>query len=74
MLNALESLNENSLIVNNVRDTMSEPSGAQAQPLRSNSLLELASFYTKGNVHPQSPHPPKRNSLVLIQSERNYQN
>jgi len=58
--NALESLNENYLIVNNVIDTMSEHSAAQAQPFRSNSLLGLAFFYTKGNVHPQSPHPPMR--------------
>jgi len=37
--NALESLNENSLIVDTVTDTKSERSAAQAQPFRSNSLL-----------------------------------
>jgi len=39
--NAVESLNENSLIVNNVIDTKSEHSAAQTQPSRSISLIGL---------------------------------
>jgi len=42
--NALESLNESSLIVNNVIDTRSEHSG----PVR--ALLGLASFRARGNL------------------------
>jgi len=61
--NALESflLNENSLIVNNVIDTKSEHSAAQAQPFPSNSLLGLISFCAKGNFYPHSPKPLIRN-------------
>jgi len=61
--NALESfsLNENSLIVNNVIDTKSEHSAAQAQLFPSNSLLGLISFCAKGNFYPHSPKPLIRN-------------
>jgi len=44
---ALESSNENSLIVKNVIDTRSEHS----QPLRSNSLLGLIPFCAKGSFY-----------------------
>jgi len=61
---APESSNENSLIVNNVTDTRSEQSVAQVQPFRSNSLLELASFYAKENVHPHPPMRTRRSSPI----------
>jgi len=58
--NALESSNENSLIVQNIIDTRSEHSVAQAQPLRSNSLLGLLSYCVKEDFYTYSPKPPTR--------------
>jgi len=56
--NVLESSNENSLMVQNVIDTRSEHS--VAQPLHSNSLLGLISFYAKRNFYIYSPKSPTR--------------
>jgi len=57
--NALESSNENSLIVQNVIDIRSEHSVAQAQSLRSNSLL-ATSFFLRKDFYTYSPKSPTR--------------